>query len=90
MRQPYEITLKDGVLPSVTINAPALTVRPHAWRTRLAWAWRCLRGQTLDLNPVVNLVECQIESSNPYRAGVEIRDGQEDLLEISDNVFGGP
>lgn len=71
MKQPYEITLKDGVLPSVIINAPAIAVRPHAWRTRLAWAWRCLQGRSFDLSPVVRIEGCRVEASKG-QSGISI------------------
>ena len=66
MKQPYSITLKDGDLPSVTINAPALEASPRAWRTRLQWAWRCLRGRGVPVFPTVNIIGNRIESSDAH------------------------
>ncbi len=87
MKQPYEITLKDGEMPSITINAPSILARPTAWRTRLTWAWRCLRGQSFELSPLVNITDCRfgdmssfqgcnIRSSDPNRPAIEITSEQ--------------
>lgn len=70
--QPYEIRLKDGQLPAVVIYAPSIEAQPRAWRTRLRWAWRCLRGQSLDLNPTVMLMGNNIRSQGTTPA-IEIK-----------------
>lgn len=72
MKQPYSIVLKNGELPAITINAPAVLARPIYWRTRLQWAWRCLRGQTLDIGPAVNVIGCTFTVDNEGTPGLTI------------------
>lgn len=69
--KPYEIRIKDSQLPRVIIQAPGIEAQPHAWRTRLQWAWRCLRGQSLDLNPAIILTDCFIESASMIGCQIE-------------------
>ena len=72
MKQPYEISILAGKLPQVIINAPSIGARPRAWRTRIQWAWRCRRGKSIDLNPVVLLSGCSIRSEGMNPA-IEIK-----------------
>lgn len=88
MKRPYEIALKDGVLPSVIINAPAITVRPHAWRTRLAWAWRCLQGRSFDVSPLVTIVGCRVEAETG--TAIEFRDPTVEARVVDTNFLAGP
>ncbi len=68
---PYEIRLKDGVIPHVVIHAPSMEATPYTWATRLRWAWRCLRGKSIDLNPAVMIEGCTFLPPDGF-VGIEL------------------
>ena len=69
--KPYEISIIASRLPSVIINAPSIEAAPRAWRTRLQWAWRCLRGKPIDLHPSIILSGNHMESMSMVGCNVQ-------------------
>ena len=88
MKQPYSISLKNGNLPSVVINAPAIEANPYAWRTRLQWAWRCLRGKPIPVFPTVNIINNIIESSGAKTPALLLKPGTDVNVEDC-HIIGG-
>ncbi len=61
MMKPYSIGLRGSKGPvSIVVNAPAIDVTAMHWKTRIAWAYRCLRGRAIPVAPTVEIRDCDL------------------------------